>query len=121
MIKITRDEAIDRTALLKPTYMLVQINPSTSIIELAKGVAFFVEPEKEPEKEEEDPKPVEKAVEEPVEKAVEEPKPKPAKSSADHGKICACYKAGWSVAKIADECRCSDQTVRNHLKQEGLM
>lgn len=36
----------------------------------------------------------------------------------DHGKIVALARAGWSVAKIADEMRCSDQTVRNHLAKE---
>ena len=36
----------------------------------------------------------------------------------DHGKIIALYKAGWSVAKIADEMGCTAQTVRNHIRQE---
>lgn len=48
----------------------------------------------------------------------EDPKPKKtAPKKIDHGKIIALYKAGWSVAKIADEMRCSDQTVRNHITQ----
>ena len=37
----------------------------------------------------------------------------------DHGKIMALHRAGWSVAKIADEMRVSDQTVRNHIQQEA--
>lgn len=35
----------------------------------------------------------------------------------DTGKIKALHKAGWSVAKIADEIGCSEQTVYNHLKR----
>ena len=39
------------------------------------------------------------------------------KPNLDVGKMIACAKAGWSVAKIADELRCSEQTVRNRLKK----
>ena len=42
--------------------------------------------------------------------------PKPKK--LDHGKIIACWKAGRSVAWIADEMNCSDQAVRNHIAME---
>ena len=38
------------------------------------------------------------------------------KSSIDWGKAEACYNAGWSIPKIADELKCSDQTIRNHFK-----
>ena len=38
------------------------------------------------------------------------------KSSIDWGKAEACYNAGWSIPKIADELKCSDQAVRNHFK-----
>lgn len=63
---------------------------------------------------------------EPKEEAKEEPKPAPKKPGAkkpgpkpiDHGKIMALRRAGWSVAKIADEMRCAEQTVRNHIKEE---
>ena len=49
------------------------------------------------------------------------PNPVPAKkpgrkSSIDWGKTEACYNAGWSIPKIADELKCSDQTIRNHFK-----
>lgn len=38
----------------------------------------------------------------------------------DHAKIIALWNTGtWSVAKIADEMGCSEQTVRNHLEKEG--
>lgn len=34
----------------------------------------------------------------------------------DDGKILALRKAGWSYDKIAEELKCSPQTVANHLK-----
>lgn len=42
------------------------------------------------------------------------------KDSPDTGKICALYKAGWSVAKIADEVGCAKETVRRTLINAGL-
>jgi len=48
------------------------------------------------------------------------PKPKPVpveRKKLDHGKILALSEAGWSVAKIADEMGCSEQSVRNHLEK----
>ncbi len=57
------------------------------------------------------------APEEPKEEPNEEPKKK--RKTIDHGKIMALHRAGWSVAKIADEMRVSDQTVRNHIQQEA--
>lgn len=54
---------------------------------------------------------------EPKEEPKEEPKKK--RKPIDHGKIMALHRAGWSVAKIADEMRVSDQTVRNHIQQEA--
>lgn len=51
------------------------------------------------------------------------PKKKPVKiepKRIDHAKIIALWDTGtWSVAKIADEMGCSEQTVRNHLEKEG--
>ena len=43
------------------------------------------------------------------------------KGKYDTGKICALRRASWSVAKIADEIGCSEQTVRNILKREGMV
>ena len=38
----------------------------------------------------------------------------------DHGKILALWDQGdWSVAKIADDVGCSEQTVRNVLEKAG--
>lgn len=42
----------------------------------------------------------------------------PKQKKLDHGKIIACWKAGRSVAWIADEMNCSDQAVRNHIAME---
>ena len=39
----------------------------------------------------------------------------------DHGKICALYKANWSIKAIADELDCNQATVRYRLKKEGLI
>ena len=67
-----------------------------------------------------DPAPVE-------EKEPEKPKPKKAtktkekrkdefkQKKVDVGKLWALWDAGWSVAKIADELRCSENNVRYHL------
>lgn len=42
------------------------------------------------------------------------------KDNFDTGKMIACLRAGWSVAKVADELGVSDQTIRNRMKKEGL-
>ena len=46
---------------------------------------------------------------------------KTAKRGLDHGKICALYKANWSIKAIADEMDSNDATIRYHLKKEGLI
>ena len=43
------------------------------------------------------------------------------KKKLDHGKICALYKANWSIKAIADEMDCNQATVRYRLKKEGLI
>lgn len=56
----------------------------------------------------------------------EKPKPKSeqaakvaAKRKAlDHGKILSLFEAGKSVTWIAKEMGCSEQVIRNHIKQE---
>lgn len=47
---------------------------------------------------------------------MEKPKKEAKKQTVDRGKVVALAKAKWSVAKIADEMRCSQQTVRNILR-----
>ena len=84
--------------------MMMEIDPHTTIEDLGFSDGFLIE--------EEDPKPEPKPEPKPT-----QPKTK-AQPSVDHGKIMALHKAGWTVAKIADELGCSGQTVRNHLNQE---
>ena len=67
-----------------------------------------------------------------------EPEPEPPKTSkkkqleeakqnfqkrriADYGKLRSLRAAGWPVKKIAEEFGCSEQTVRNVMKQEGIV
>ena len=70
------------------------------------------EPEPEPEPVPEENKPESKPKQkEPAKKT---------KKKLDVGKMAACYKAGWSLAKIADELGCSPQTVANNLKKAGV-
>ena len=46
-----------------------------------------------------------------------EPKRKP----FDKGKLRALREGSWSVIKIADEMGVSEQTIRNHMKKEGIV
>ena len=74
--------------------------------------------QEEPEKEEptqEEPKEAEPKEAEHIEIA-----PKKIKHKIDKGKVGALYKADWSVAKIADEMRCSQGTIYKILKELGL-
>ncbi len=77
------------------------------------------EPEKsEPVQEEpEKPKPIqeEPKEEEPVKKA-----PRKRSKPLDKGKVGALYKAGWNVAKIADEMRCNQSSIYRVIKEMGL-
>lgn len=53
--------------------------------------------------------------------APEEPKPAPKKSTKkdlDMGKVRALRDAGWSLAAIAEEMGCSQQTIANRLMKE---
>ena len=43
-----------------------------------------------------------------------------AKRKFDSGKLMALRSAGWSIKAIADEMRCTEQTIRNHMKKEGI-
>ena len=38
----------------------------------------------------------------------------------DKGKLLALRRAGWTVKAIAEEMKCSEQTVRNHMKKEKI-
>ena len=74
------------------------------------------EPEKEPEQEEPNEIEPKKAESIKIEPKKIKRKPKP----VDKGKVGALYKAGWSVAKIADEMRCGQSTIYKTIKELGL-
>lgn len=48
-------------------------------------------------------------------------KTEPKRNPFDTGKMIACLQAGRSVAWVADEMGVSDQTIRNHMKKEGIV
>lgn len=76
------------------------------------------EPVEDPEEEA-----VQEAVSEEPEEQQEPPKKKQIQTrKVDHGRIVALYTANppRSIRWIADDCKCSEQTVINHLKQEGI-
>lgn len=42
------------------------------------------------------------------------------KREFDKGKLKALRRGGWPVKKIAEEMRCSEATIYNHMKKEGI-
>ena len=47
-------------------------------------------------------------------------KPAQRKSRVDVGRIKALRTGGWTIADIADDVKCSQQTVRNNLAKLGM-
>ena len=98
-------------------YIMIHLTEETSDELIKLGDAYFTE-EKEAEPQaqpfREDPEPEEPKAQ--LVKEVDTPK----KETERDGKICALYNAGWTIANIAKEVQCSDQTVRNVLKRKGL-
>ena len=105
-------------------YIMIRLTGDTPVEQLRQADGYFVE-----ESEELAPAPVPAQVEEikPAGEFTHEDqweetdKPTQKKGKYDVGKICALRRASWSVAKIADEIGCSEQTVRNILKREGMV
>lgn len=97
-------------------YIMIRLTDDTPVEQLRQADGYFVEEEAEPQAQSfrEDPEPEEPKAQ-PV-KEVDTPK----KETERDGKICALYNAGWTIANIAKEVQCSDQTVRNVLKRKGL-
>lgn len=99
---------------------LIRADRKNGLEDLKKAMVYLkweVDTRTDPEPEEAEPA----QAAEPAKKGrpkKEETKPTKRKP-VDHGKIMALHRAGWSVAKIADEMRVSDQTVRNHIQQEA--
>ena len=48
------------------------------------------------------------------------PQKKPGRKTVDTGKIKSLRQGGWTVAEIADDLGCSQQTVRNNLAKMGM-
>ena len=86
-------------------YIMIRLTDDTPVEQLRQADGYFME-EAEPA---------------PQDQWAEEEKPTPKKGKYDVGKICALRRASWSVAKIADEMGCSEQTVRNILKRGGMV
>lgn len=108
-------EAIDAVIEEETVYMLVRMEADTMFSDLY-GADGYVVMQEEPEPE---PVPEPKPAKQPKQKKqIWEPKQDPVR--IDHGKIVALYKAKWSIKKISDEIGCSQQTVINHLKKEGV-
>ena len=92
----------------RQAYMIIPVTGLTTIKELRIAQGFLIEDGADPE---EPPEPMPTLT----------PKRKPpARKTVDAGKICALYKAGWSVKNIADEISCSEATVVNKLKDAGI-
>lgn len=69
----------------------------------------------EDEEEQAEPLQEEPKEEEPVKKA-----PRKRSKPLDKGKVGALYKAGWKVAKIADEMRCDQSSIYRVIRELGL-
>lgn len=121
--EIVIDQVFGKLAEGKRVYMITEITKDTPLGHLQRAGGFvYMEPtgEKSPEEiremmEEES----EKIREEVTDAEAPESKSRKPKSIVDHDKIIALRKAGWSIKEIADEVDASEQTVRNHLKQEA--
>lgn len=100
---IGQKDALQVLATGGRVYALSPINEDSSIKDLL-GVEHFAiiddEKKAEPKAKKKDSKPA------------TERKPK-----CDIGKMIALYNAGWSIAKIADELRVSEPTIRTYLKK----
>lgn len=127
--EITVEQALARF-LGEEIYILIRVRSTTDAAVLSLADGFMVvetEPDTEPQAVPVEDVPKSPAGFEYLTTTVEEPEEEPKepatqkKGKYDTGKICALRRASWSVAKIADEIGCSEQTVRNILKREGMV
>lgn len=114
LLGVSLKEAIDAVIEQETVYMLVRMESDTMVSDLY-GADGYVVMQEEPVPE---PKPAKPSKQLKQKKQIWEPKQDPVR--IDHGKIVALYKAKWSIRKISDEIGCSQQTVINHLKKEGV-
>lgn len=118
LLGVSLREAIDAVIEEETVYMLVRMESDTMVSDLYGADGYVImqeEPEPEPVPE---PKPAKQSKQPKQKKQIWEPKQDPVR--IDHGKIVALYKAKWLIKKISDEIGCSQQTVINHLKKEGV-
>lgn len=87
--------------------------------ELSRKAAAVADPEQQEAEPEQKEEKTEQQAEETEQKVKKTSDPK---KKVDHGRIVALYTANppRSIEWIADDCKCSQQTVINHLKQEGI-
>lgn len=90
----------------RQAYMIIPVTGLTTIEELRIAQGFLIEGDEDTED-----------TAEPEERPKRKP---PARKTVDAGKICALYKAGWSVKAIVDEIKCSEATAVNKLKDAGI-
>ena len=74
----------------------------------------------DPEEEQTEPEKSEPVQEEPKEEEPVKKAPRKRSKPLDKGKVGALYKAGWNVAKIADEMRCNQSSIYRVIKEMGL-
>lgn len=125
--KISLEEVIQKSGS-KAIYAVNLVDENTTLSDLKYAVGFYEEAEEEIKHEinQEWPEETEEKEDMPEEETkaetTEEEKPKGAsrRTPIDHGKICALWKGKWKAEDIADEMKCSIQTVYNHIDKEGL-
>ena len=104
-------------------YIMIRLTDDTPVEQLRQADGYFLEENEEPAPQPEEIKPAgpftcaDQWAEEQLSKEPAAQK----KGKYDVGKTCALRRASWSIAKIADEIGCSEQTVRNILKREGMV
>jgi len=106
---------MDRIAIAKTLLKYIGRDSIENDWAIAQGVIVILDSiETEPKPE---PAPSMKRETKPVQKKTDA---ESKRKRFDTGKLGALRKAGWSVIKIADEMGVSEQTVRNHMKKEGI-
>ena len=110
------DCMVNIRSAISPEELLRKAEPVADPVADPEEGAETEQQAEEPEQKEEKP---EQQAEIPEQK---EKKTSAPKKKVDHGRIVALYTANppRSIRWIADDCKCSEQTVINHLKQEGI-